>query len=238
MGGHPSMDDWKNVKVFIKFLEIFYQVTLKFSGTSYVTSNSFFHEIFNLQNFIRKYSHSEDSILSGMAEKMKVKFKKYWGTFESMNKLLFFAIVLDPQYKLKYVEFLFNKSYGSLEGGQQSKKVMDTLTRLYGHYKSSFCETSSDRTGGQTSLMDEIDVLDSDEMWQSQWKKYLADEVNINLNLRSTYSLSPKTVEALICTQQWLRSTYKEYKLEDLLEEIQNLEIVEKEYAGTTLSID
>nr|XP_016470655.1 PREDICTED: zinc finger BED domain-containing protein RICESLEEPER 2-like [Nicotiana tabacum] len=299
MGGHPSIDDWKNVKVFIKFLEMFYQVTLKFSGTSYVTSNSFFHEIFNLQNFIQKYSHSEDSILSGMAEKMKVKFKKYWGTFESMNKLLFVAVVLDPRYKLKYVEFLFNKSYGSLEGGQQSKKVMDTLTRLYDHYKSSFCENSSDITGGQTSLMDEIDVLDSDEMWQSQWEKHLADKVNIenksklekylvddlektnDLNILAWWevssprypnvsritrdvlsilistvasesafstggrildsyrsSLSPKTVEALICTQQWLRSTYKEYKLEDLLEEIQNLEIVEKEYAGTTLSID
>ncbi|XP_070035283.1 zinc finger BED domain-containing protein RICESLEEPER 2-like [Nicotiana tomentosiformis] len=143
MGGHPSIDDWKNVKVFIKFLEIFYQ------------------------NFIQKYSHSEDSILSVMAEKMKVKFKKYWSTFESMNKLLFVAVVLDPRYKLKYVEFLFNKCYGSLEGGQHSKKVMDTLTRLYGHYKSSFCETSSDRTGGQTSLIDEIDVQDNDEMWQS-----------------------------------------------------------------------
>ncbi|PHT99438.1 26S proteasome non-ATPase regulatory subunit 11 [Capsicum chinense] len=40
-------------------------------------------------------------------------------------------------------------------------------------------------------------------------------------------SLSAKTVEALICGQQWLRSTSKECKIEDLLEEIQNLETMD-----------
>lgn len=45
---HPFVDDWQNVRVFIKFLEIFYQITLKFLGTLHVTSNYFFHEIYNL----------------------------------------------------------------------------------------------------------------------------------------------------------------------------------------------
>ncbi|XP_060183345.1 zinc finger BED domain-containing protein DAYSLEEPER-like [Lycium barbarum] len=285
VGGHPSTDDWKNVKVFIKFLEIFYQVTLKFSGTSYVTSNSFFHEIFNLQKIVCKYVRSEDSILSGMAKKMELKFNKYWGTFESMNKLLFIAVVLDPRYKLKYVVYLFNHSYGCLVGAEKSKQVMDTLSRLYDHYMSSFCGTHTDKIGGQTSLNDEIDTMHSDEMWQSQWEKYLATEnkseiekyllddlektneleilawwkvssarypiisrmardvlsipistvasesaFSISGRILDSYrsSLSPKTVKALICTQQWLRSTSKECKLEDLLEEIQKLEIVEK----------
>lgn len=41
-------------------------------------------------------------------------------------------------------------------------------------------------------------------------------------------SLSAKTAESLICGQQWLRLTSKECKIEDLLEEIQNLETIEK----------
>ncbi|XP_060211894.1 zinc finger BED domain-containing protein RICESLEEPER 1-like [Lycium barbarum] len=178
VGGHPSIDDWKNVEVFIKFLEIFYHVTLKFSGTSYVTSNSFFHDIFNLQMIICKNVRSEDSILSGMAKKMELKFNKYWGTFESMNKLLFIAVILDPRYKLKYVEYLFKNSYGCLVGAEKSKKVMDTLSRLYDYYMSSFCGTYTDKIGGQTSLNDEIDTMYSDEIWQSQWEKYLANEDN------------------------------------------------------------
>lgn len=41
-------------------------------------------------------------------------------------------------------------------------------------------------------------------------------------------SLSPKIAEALVCTQQWLQTTSKEHKFEDLLDDIQNLEILEK----------
>ncbi|KAH0725071.1 hypothetical protein KY284_000936 [Solanum tuberosum] len=48
-------------------------------------------------------------------------------------------------------------------------------------------------------------------------------------------SLSPKIVEALICTQQWIRSPSKEWKVQDYLEEVQKIEEVEK---GAPLSID
>ncbi|XP_049368461.1 elongation factor 1-delta-like [Solanum verrucosum] len=41
-------------------------------------------------------------------------------------------------------------------------------------------------------------------------------------------SLSPKTVEALICTQQWIRSPSKEWKVQDYLEEVQKIDEVEK----------
>lgn len=113
---HPSSKDWKDVNVFLKFLEIFYQTTLKFSSTLQVTTNTFFHELFNLQSIIVNYSKSDDSILTDMAKKMKVKFDKYWGDFSDMNMLLFVAVVLDPRYKIKYVEFLFKKYYNSVEG--------------------------------------------------------------------------------------------------------------------------
>ncbi|KAM3303637.1 hypothetical protein P3S67_014667 [Capsicum chacoense] len=42
-------------------------------------------------------------------------------------------------------------------------------------------------------------------------------------------SFSAKMVEALICTQQWIRSPSKEWKVQDYLEEVQKIEQVEKE---------
>lgn len=51
-------------------------------------------------------------------------------------------------------------------------------------------------------------------------------------------SLSPKTVETLICTQQWIQSRSKECKVQDYLEKIQKNEQVEKECSGAPLSID
>nr|XP_009631480.1 zinc finger BED domain-containing protein RICESLEEPER 2-like [Nicotiana tomentosiformis] len=148
---YPSRDDWKKVKVFTKFLDIFYQITLKFSGTLYVTSNSFFHELFYLLNFIVKNSQGDDQVLIDMVVKIKLKFDIYWGDFDNMNILLFVVIMLDPWYKMRYVKFIFAKSYGSAVGDLRSDKVIDTLSRLYNCYKDSSAENSDEILGGQVS---------------------------------------------------------------------------------------
>ncbi|KAM3337024.1 hypothetical protein P3S68_032724 [Capsicum galapagoense] len=234
-----------------------------------------------------------------MAKKMKVKFDKYWGDFSDMYMLLFVSVVLDPRYKMKYVEFLFKKYYNSVEECTKSDKVQDTLTSLYAHYKSFISETSCESIRDQTSVKSRIDAMNSSNMWQSQWEKYLEKENDVDdrsdldkylkddvekikdFNILSWWkasyekysivsritrdvlpiptsivasesvfstgvrilncyrsSLSPKTAEALICGQQWLSSTSKECKIEDLLDEIQKLETIEKEYSDSTLSID
>ncbi|KAL8136052.1 hypothetical protein AgCh_010595 [Apium graveolens] len=50
--GVPLHDDFGNVNRFIKFLEIFYDVTLKLSGSKYCTSNIFFIELVKVQEAI------------------------------------------------------------------------------------------------------------------------------------------------------------------------------------------
>ncbi|KAM3220921.1 hypothetical protein P3L10_020189 [Capsicum annuum] len=229
---------------------------------------------------IVNYSKCDDFILTDMAKKMKVKFDKYWGDFSDMNMLLFVAVVLDPRYKMKYVEFLFKKYYNSVEECTKSDKVRDTLARLYAHYKSSISKTSCESIGDQTSkyLEKENDVDDKSDLdkylkdnvekikdfnilswWKASSEKYpivsqIARDVlpiaTSTVTLESVFStggrildcyrssLSSKTAEALICGQQWLSSTSKECKIEDLLDEIQKLETIEKEYSDSTLSID
>ncbi|XP_070017176.1 zinc finger BED domain-containing protein RICESLEEPER 1-like [Nicotiana sylvestris] len=179
--GNPSADDWKNVKAFIKFLNIFYQTTLKFSGSLYATSNSFFHEFFNLRNAIIKHTKSDDRTLNDMAGRMKSKLEKYWGKFEDMNMLLLVAVMLDPRYKMKYVNFILTDAFGSLLGRLKSEDVVSILTRLYDNYNDSFFEASSDNIGGDTSMSEVGDLL------QSKWEKLLEDEGNIKKNLILRY---------------------------------------------------
>ena len=40
--GPPKKEDWNRARVFVKFLNMFYNVTLKFSGSLHVTSIFFF----------------------------------------------------------------------------------------------------------------------------------------------------------------------------------------------------
>ena len=43
--GAPYGDDWDNVRVFVKNLHTFYEITLKFSASLHVTSKSYHHEM-------------------------------------------------------------------------------------------------------------------------------------------------------------------------------------------------
>ena len=44
--------DWEKIRIFSKFLKIFYDATLQFSGANYVTSNSFFLELMSIHDTI------------------------------------------------------------------------------------------------------------------------------------------------------------------------------------------
>ncbi|KAL0536677.1 hypothetical protein IC582_025637 [Cucumis melo] len=107
----PITEDWDNAKVFVKFLKTFSKVTMKFSASMSVTSNIFFHELCLIQEIIREYSSYENALLSQMTLSMQTKFNKYWGitTSEKTNLLLYVSVVLDPRYKLAYVNYCFNE---------------------------------------------------------------------------------------------------------------------------------
>ena len=89
----------------MKFLETFYVLTLKVSGSNYVTSNTHFVEIAELNLILKEIMTNEDRNLKEMTESMNEKFKKYWGEQQKMNKMIFISSVLDHRNKLDYVSF-------------------------------------------------------------------------------------------------------------------------------------
>ena len=77
----PSEDDWTNARRLCIFLEKFYELTLRVSGSLYVTSNSFLHEISNVACELIDQQESENLELSNI-RKMKEKFGKVLGELE------------------------------------------------------------------------------------------------------------------------------------------------------------
>lgn len=100
--GAPTHGDWVYVREFKDFLQHFYDLTNKVSGTKYVTSNTFFEEIAAVNYLLGEWSEhvicGDDEIFKSMASKMKDKYLKYWGDPVKMNKYIFIAAILDPRY--------------------------------------------------------------------------------------------------------------------------------------------
>jgi hypothetical protein len=84
--GHPDEDDWDNAKKMEKFLQHFYDLTVRISSSLQVTSNTFFHEIGEVSILIQEWLNSEDSLQVSMGKRMKEKFDKYWGLWHTNNK--------------------------------------------------------------------------------------------------------------------------------------------------------
>ncbi|XP_019179247.1 PREDICTED: zinc finger BED domain-containing protein RICESLEEPER 2-like [Ipomoea nil] len=133
--GIPDHDDWENVRRLCMFLGHFYDLTVKVSGSLYVTSNAYFPEICEVYSILRDWIKSKDPKFSSMAQRMKDKFDKYWGNVDKMNMLLYVATVLDPRRKYVYADFCFKRMYEDDEASKLSKNLREVMTDLFNEYK-------------------------------------------------------------------------------------------------------
>ncbi|KAK1383553.1 hypothetical protein POM88_021288 [Heracleum sosnowskyi] len=214
--GPPLYDDFCNVNRFIKFLEIFFDVTIKLSGSKYCTSNVFFVELVKVQEAIMRLCSSEDILMRDMAKRMKDKYNKYWDNEENTNFLLYVAVVLDPRYKMSYIEFCFAKIYGkgSSKHVIMKDKVLKTLHELFDYYM---------HLKGHENSSPKPKTNQPDQSWQDDFEKYMEDgsEGGVGKSELDVYLVDArerkgdgfdrlvwwKTAEALVCSQDWLRNS-------------------------------
>ncbi|KAG2709415.1 hypothetical protein I3760_05G238000 [Carya illinoinensis] len=275
--GAPDTHDWTSVGHFVRFLQVFYDMTMRISGSAYTTANLFFSELSELHYHLQEGCTGSCGLLSGMAMRMQAKYDKYWGDVEKINRLLFVAVILDPRYKLALIEFWANSTMGAVKAARFITALKQDLDDLYSHYNnigqpSSAVGTShsrptplfDDRSSDDSSnpprrgytimnqyhqliatrnimqctseieryFMEEVEAPSESFQLLTWWKvnstKYqilsriardvmaipittVASESAFSTGGRvlDSYqsSLSPSTVEALVCTQNWLSDT-------------------------------
>ncbi|GKF28321.1 zinc finger BED domain-containing protein RICESLEEPER 2-like protein [Tanacetum coccineum] len=133
--GVPISFDWVNVRRLTKFLEHFYELTLKVSRTLYVTSNSFLDDITSINAALNNCINGVlNTNLVAMAKTMKCMFDKYYGSLEKCNMAIVVASVLDPRNKFEYVEVLLGDVYRKIEGKAMCAMIKALLVELYEDY--------------------------------------------------------------------------------------------------------
>ncbi|KAH0717858.1 hypothetical protein KY285_013889 [Solanum tuberosum] len=130
IAGSIQYENWANVRNVTKFLETFYELTLKVLGSR------------------------DDVDLSKMVSGMKEKFKKYWGTPEKMNKMLFIASILDPRNKFVYVNFALEELLGEEKGKIVNNEVDAYLKNLFAIY---FYMKKQKEDSGSLGVKSELD---------------------------------------------------------------------------------
>ncbi|CAB4263762.1 unnamed protein product [Prunus armeniaca] len=180
-----SQDEWGKLEKLSKFLKVFYDVTCLFSGTKYPTANLYFPQVFVVEDTLRKAKVDSDSFMKSMATQMMEKFDKYWKEY---SLILAVAVILDPRYKIQFVEFCYKRLYGY--NSEEMTKVRDMLFSLFDLYfriyssSESVSGTSSASNGARShvddmvskeclDVMKEFDNFESEEFTTSAQKTQL-----------------------------------------------------------------
>ena len=91
--------------------------------------------------------------------------------------MLFVAVVVDPQYKFKYIKFWFKNLYDGEQADDMIAKVRDALDRLYDHYAT---RTSSRGLNEQPSdmLHSSLSMFNTErqDSWMMLYEQHLAEE--------------------------------------------------------------
>ncbi|XP_077219054.1 zinc finger BED domain-containing protein RICESLEEPER 1-like [Tasmannia lanceolata] len=130
----PDHEDWEKVRRMATLLQNFYELTVRVSGSLYVTSNTLFPEIVEVECLLQEWLESDDFHLVMMAKRMKDKYDKYWGNIEKVNKLIYIAVILDPRHKLAFVKFALISMYGEGKGNDLAENVFHATVELFNEF--------------------------------------------------------------------------------------------------------
>ncbi|XP_059641535.1 zinc finger BED domain-containing protein DAYSLEEPER-like [Cornus florida] len=115
-----SMDEWKQVETICTYLKLLFDAADILTATTYPTANTFFHEVWKIQLELTHAAMSQDPLISNLITPLQEKFDKYW---KDSSLVLAIAVVMDPRFKMKLVEFSFSRIYG--EDAETWIKIID-----------------------------------------------------------------------------------------------------------------
>ncbi|KAK7411135.1 hypothetical protein VNO78_02567 [Psophocarpus tetragonolobus] len=128
--GAPSMHDWKLVETLCSYLKPVYDAANILTTTTRPNAITFFHEVWKLQLDAARAVASEDPFISSLEKIMREKIDKYW---RECSLVLALAVVMDPRFKMKLVEFSFTRIYGD-DAHLYTKIVDDGIHELFHEY--------------------------------------------------------------------------------------------------------
>ncbi|XP_033148597.1 zinc finger BED domain-containing protein RICESLEEPER 2 [Brassica rapa] len=130
----PSDEEWVKIETFSRLVGCMYKVAVELFEGGYSTSNVYFYLLAELKVMLEKELEGADSdYFRCNAKWMLKRFDKYW---DHMFLVLATASVLDPRFKMKYLEFYCSKKIDNDEGSK-AETVLDYLRSLYARYAAS-----------------------------------------------------------------------------------------------------
>ncbi|CAL1414750.1 unnamed protein product [Linum trigynum] len=126
----PSMLEWKQVETICSLLKYLVDAANLLSSSTNPIAITFFHEAWKIQNELSRLAAIGDPFINNFIIGLQDKIEKY---IKDCSLALAVAVVMDPRFKMKLVEFSFSKIYGD-DAPAYIKIVDDGVHDLFKEY--------------------------------------------------------------------------------------------------------
>ncbi|KAH0643889.1 hypothetical protein KY289_034863 [Solanum tuberosum] len=158
----PSPREWEKVRGVCKLVGHVYTAAEVLFMAKRPTAGLYFYNLNNLRFNLMKDSASSDKFTRNLANSMLEKFDKYW---RNMYLVFALATIMDPRYKVKYLEFCFLKYKDNDHSLLPS--ILESIRSLLHDYvvhKSSMeypiSDSGSDNSDTVEDLFEQMEILD------------------------------------------------------------------------------
>ncbi|KAL0717338.1 hypothetical protein Bca4012_066660 [Brassica carinata] len=195
---HPSDEEWIRIRTFCKLAGCIYKVAKELFDGEYPTANVYFHLLAELRLMLnQEVKNGDGEYFLSKAKEVSERFDKYWN---EMFLVLATASVLDPRFKMKYLDFYCSKNS---DEGLKAETVVDHLRSVYTCYRASDTRPQLERAVEPTPRC--FMYMFEDELEEVEEKKYL----DFYCSKNSDEGLKAETVV------DHLRSVYTCYRASD-----------------------
>ncbi|KAG6743627.1 hypothetical protein POTOM_052327 [Populus tomentosa] len=156
---NPSAEEWNKATAVFECLKEFCKSTCNFP----TSRDDYFLSVRDVYKNLHGWKQSDYVYVRAMANRMKGKFDKYWG---EASLALGISAVLDPSYKLDFIEYGYQQIYGSDAYLQYYQKFLDNLICEYNKYAMDFRSQ-----GPSSSAMADVSRCTSSGISFKEWRK-------------------------------------------------------------------
>nr|XP_011462901.1 PREDICTED: zinc finger BED domain-containing protein RICESLEEPER 1-like isoform X1 [Fragaria vesca subsp. vesca]XP_011462902.1 PREDICTED: zinc finger BED domain-containing protein RICESLEEPER 1-like isoform X1 [Fragaria vesca subsp. vesca]XP_011462903.1 PREDICTED: zinc finger BED domain-containing protein RICESLEEPER 1-like isoform X1 [Fragaria vesca subsp. vesca]XP_011462904.1 PREDICTED: zinc finger BED domain-containing protein RICESLEEPER 1-like isoform X1 [Fragaria vesca subsp. vesca] len=172
----PPPEEWKKVEGVCLIVDKIYEVLNVLFETKHLTSNIYLYHLDELREILTQFSTDSCEFVATLAKDMLKKFDKYW---DDMFFLLAISAVLDPRFKMKYIDFVCSKVKG-MEGNSQAAAVFVAMNKLFDEYEIRFPEKDK-------FISEPASDSDSDSDYDSEGEVPAAGNANYTFSVMKKY---------------------------------------------------
>ncbi|KAF5203671.1 Zinc finger bed domain-containing protein ricesleeper [Thalictrum thalictroides] len=137
-----------------------------------------FHNFLVFREQLAEKSMSSDRFVGEVAKKMLVLFNKYW---EDMFMVMAMVMIIDPHFKLKYLEFFFTKNSGN-DAKISLELVREAIFNLYKEYLKHEPSVKQVEMGAVPYDKKQLDASNHYVSWLDKYSEATIKKLNSELN--------------------------------------------------------